>query len=102
MPPPVLTLSVPADERLRGLVADVVRAWFALTGRASSATDRFVDSLAAAVTRIAVVAQLARRRIHVDPLDEVAVAIETTDAGVDVQISSGDRHETLSCSSTTP
>ncbi len=91
MPPPVLTLSVPADERLRGLVADVVRAWFALTGRASSATDRFVDSLAAAVTRIAV-----------DPLDEVAVAIETTDAGVDVQISSGDRHETLSCSSTTP
>lgn len=91
MPPPVLTLSVPADERLRGLVADVVRAWFALTGRASSGTDRFVDSLAAAVTRIAV-----------DPLGEVAVAIETTEAGVDVQISSGDRHETLSCSSTTP
>jgi len=91
MPPPVLTRSVPADERLRGLVTDVVRAWFTLTGRASPATDPFVDSLAAAVTRIAV-----------DPLDEVAVAIETTDAGVDVQISSGDRHETLSCSSTTP
>lgn len=84
MPSPAFTLSVPADERLRGLVADVVRAWLSLTGRASSDTERFVASIDAAVGRIAA-----------DPLGDVEVVVETTPAGVDVRLTSGDRHETL-------
>lgn len=86
MPPPAFTLSVPADNRYRGLATDLVRAYFALTKRVSPEIDTFVASVTEAVDRLAV-----------GPAN-VEVVVEETSAGVDVRLTSAGRQETLHAS----
>lgn len=83
MSAPAFTLSVPTDDRFRGLAADVVRAYLALTKRTSPAADALVASVSALADEMAAVGT------------DVEVVLEEKPSGVDVRLSCADRQETL-------
>lgn len=84
MPSPAFTLSVPADEPYRSLVADTVRAYLRLIGR-NAAPD--VEAFTARVARAA--DRLAASGTDID--------MEVVDGGqgVDVRLTCGGATETL-------
>lgn len=77
------TLSVPTDERFRGLATDVVRAYLTLTKRTTPASDAFVASVTEAVDRLAA-----------DRAD-IEVSVREEPSGIDVRLTCAGRHETL-------
>ena len=84
MPSPAFTLSVPADEPYRGLVAEAVRAYLRLAGDESSpAADAFAAS----------VGDVAGRLAGGGP--EIDVVVVTRSPKVDVQLTCGGASETL-------
>jgi hypothetical protein len=80
---PAFTLSVPTDSRFRGLAADVVRAYLALTKRTSPEADALVASVVAAVDAMA------------GEGTDVEVQVDEKPSGVDVRLSCAGRQETL-------
>lgn len=84
MSSPAFTLSVPANEPYRDLVADAVRAYLRLSGRdASPAADAFAARVAEAVNRLAATGA------------DIDTTVVPTARGVDVQLICGATAETL-------
>lgn len=84
MPSPAFTLSVPADEPYRGLVADAVRAYLRLAGRdASTGVEAFTAEVVSAVDRLA------------DAGTDIDVEVVDRAPGVDVRLTCGGTTETL-------
>lgn len=84
MPSPAFTLSVPADEPYRGLVADAVRTYLRLAGHGASAeAEAFTTQVAGAVDRLAG----AGTDIDVEVVDGAP--------GVEVRLTCGGTTETL-------
>jgi hypothetical protein len=84
MSSPAFTLSVPADEPYRDLVADTVRAYLRLSERdTSSSADAFAARVAEAVTGLAGAGT------------DIDVKVVATASGVDVHLNCGASAETL-------
>lgn len=84
MPSPAFTLSVPADEPYRGLVAESVRVYLRASGAGvSPGGDAFVARVTDAVNR------LSAGRANIE------VVVATQPAQLDVQLTCGGHAETL-------
>jgi hypothetical protein len=84
MPSPAFTLSVPAAEPFRSLVAEAIRVYLRLSGAGTSpAADAFAASVGEAVDRLA------------SGGADIEVVVVETAPRVDVQLNCGGASETL-------
>lgn len=83
MPSAVFTLNVPADERYRGLAAEVVRKYLEVAQKDVADRDTFVDSVAEAVDQLAAAGE------------QIDVTVHTDEAGVGVHLSCGGQQTML-------
>lgn len=77
------TLSVPADERFRGLAANVIRTYLELKGGAAAAVEEFTAAVAKAVDRMA------------SHGSDVEMVVHADGSNVEVRLTCGTQKETL-------
>jgi hypothetical protein len=79
----VFTLQVPADERYRGLAADVGRRFFEMIGGSKPQAASFADDVTASVGRLAGAG------------NQIDLTFSSSPTGVRVTLQSGERSDTL-------
>ena len=79
----VFTLQVPADERYRGLAADVGRRFFEMVGGTREQAARFADGVTASVDRLAGAGS------------QIALTFSSDSNGAHVALESGGRADTV-------